>query len=116
MKAFKLINTNGSDCTFIEGSIPTMQQIKMSYFFVQDTIDPYELVPHPAPRHQLVITLKGKLKFTVTSGASFVIEPGIALIANDLAGEGHRWEIIDGTEWQRIYLVVADEEDGFKPL
>ncbi|MCW3075398.1 MAG: hypothetical protein JWO32_7, partial [Bacteroidetes bacterium] len=74
-------------------------------------IDNYQLFPHPAPRYQFVITLKGRLKFTVSNGASFILEPGIVLVAKDLEGVGHRWEIIEGSEWLRVYIVP----DPFAP-
>lgn len=116
MKAFKLINTNGTDCCFEEGTIPELTHINVNYFFIQTSIEGYQLSAHPAPRYQFVITLKGKLKFTVTNGDTFIIEPGVVLIANDLEGVGHKWEIMDGNEWHRIYIVPnADADDYFKP-
>jgi hypothetical protein len=117
MKAFKLLNTNGSDCSFLEGEVPSLRHIDSSYFFVQNHMDACELVPHSAPRYQLVVTLKGKLKFTVTNGDSFIIEPGVLLIAADLNGKGHSWELIEGPEWLRIYIVLKPgADDGFRPL
>ena len=117
MKAFKLINTNGVNCSFQEGTIPELTHINVNYFFIQTSIERNELSSHPAPRYQFVITLKGKLKFTVTNGDTFIIEPGIVLIAKDLEGKGHSWEIMDGNEWERIYIVPdQDADDYFKPL
>jgi len=117
MKAYKLINVNGTDCSFLEGEIPESTHIASNHFFVQTKIDTYQLTAHPAPRYQFVITLKGKLKFTVTNGDSFIIEPGIVLIADDLEGKGHTWEIMDGNEWHRIYIVLPEDgEDCFSEL
>ncbi len=114
MKAFKLLNTSDNLCTFQEGSIPDITKINASYFLVQTEIENYELHPHPAPRYQFVVTLKGKLKFKVSDGSSFIIEPGIILVAKDLEGTGHSWEIIDGNEWHRIYIVPpTDAPDHF---
>jgi hypothetical protein len=115
IKAFKLINTENNRCSFLQGTLPALAKIEASHFFVQTNIENYELHPHPAPRDQFVITLKGKLRFTVSDGSSFIIEPGIILIADDLAGEGHSWELLEGSEWQRIYIVLsAGAEDLFK--
>jgi quercetin dioxygenase-like cupin family protein len=115
MKAFKLININGNDCSFLEGTIPEKVQIKADHFFTQTSTE-VQFFPHPAPRYQFVITIKGKLKFTVTNGNSFIIEPGIILIAKDLLGKGHTWEIMDGNEWHRVYVVPnADDADYFVP-
>jgi hypothetical protein len=108
MKAFKLININGSDCSFLEGQVKDMTHIDSDHFFTASTFEKYQLTAHPAPRYQFVITLKGKLKFTVTNGDSFIVEPGIVLIANDLLGKGHIWEILDGEEWHRIYIVMKE--------
>jgi quercetin dioxygenase-like cupin family protein len=61
-----------------------------------------------------VLTLKGKLRFTVSNGETFIIEPGIILIANDTKGVGHTWEIVDGNEWERIYIPLEEDvEDHF---
>jgi len=114
MKAFKLININGSASSFKEGFIKEHTKIAAAHFLFQTDIEKYELTAHPAPRYQFVVTLKGKLKFTVTDGCFFIIEPGIILIANDLKGKGHTWEILDGDEWQRVYIVPPpDSEDCF---
>ena len=116
MKAFKLINTENNTCTFLEGNIPENLHIDATHFFAQTHIDAYELRAHPAPRYQFVITLKGKLKFTVSNGDSFIIEPGTILVAKDLEGEGHTWKLIEGDTWQRIYIVPhAEAEDHFIP-
>ncbi|MDP2384889.1 MAG: hypothetical protein Q8M29_00835 [Bacteroidota bacterium] len=113
MKAFKLVNINGTDCTFLKGEIPTFSKIKVDYFF-EGTQTESQFKEHPAPRYQFVVTIKGKLRFTVTDGSSFILEPGIILVAKDLEGEGHSWEIIEGNEWQRIYIVPpVDGEDFF---
>ncbi|MDX2174282.1 MAG: hypothetical protein SFY56_14365 [Bacteroidota bacterium] len=115
MKAFKLINTIDNKSAFEEGYVPENAHVNVSHFFAQTHIEEYQKHVHPAPRYQFVITLKGKLKFTVSDGSSFIIEPGVLLIANDLKGEGHSWEIIEGNEWHRIYIVLpTNGTDHFK--
>ncbi len=118
MKAYKLININGgNDSGFLEGTVPEDRHIETTHFFRQSHFDKYQLSAHPAPRYQYVVTLKGKLKFTVTNGDSFIIEPGILLIADDLHGKGHTWQILDGDVWERLYIVLPEDgEDHFKPL
>lgn len=113
LKAIRLINTENNDCTFEIGKIPIRQHINVNYFFAQTDVSTLQKIPHPAPRRQYVITLKGKLKFEVTSGESFVIEPGVILIANDTQGAGHTWEVLDGDEWERIYIPLEDESDDY---
>jgi hypothetical protein len=104
IRAIRLFNTNDTDCSFETGKIATHQQIEVGYFFGQTGTGTLENVPHPAPRRQYVVTLKGRLQFTVTNGDTFIIEPGIILIAEDTEGPGHTWEITDGDQWERIYL------------
>jgi quercetin dioxygenase-like cupin family protein len=117
MKAFRLINTNGTDSFYEEGTISELIHIPANYFVIQTGIEHYELSSHPAPRYQFVITVKGKLQFTVTNGDTFIIEPGVVLIAKDLKGKGHTWKIIEGNEWHRIYIVPdTNADDYFKPL
>jgi len=113
LKAIRLINIEGDKCAFETGKIPIRQHINANYFFAQTDVSTLEKIPHPAPRRQYVITLKGKLRFTVSNGETFMIEPGIILIANDTAGEGHTWEVIDGNEWERIYIPLEEDTDDY---
>lgn len=113
LKAIRLINVAGDKCAFEIGKIPIRQHINANYFFAQTDVSTLEKIAHPAPRRQYVITLKGKLRFTVSNGDTFIIEPGIVLIANDTAGEGHTWEIVDGNEWERIYIPLEEHMDDY---
>ncbi|RZL47480.1 MAG: hypothetical protein EOO93_25080, partial [Pedobacter sp.] len=112
LKAIRLININNDDCSFEIGKIPAHQNINANYFFAKTDIKS-ENIPHPAPRRQFVITIKGKLKFTVTNGDTFILEPGIVLIADDTKGFGHNWEVIEGNEWERIYIPLEEDADDF---
>ncbi|MFC4212540.1 hypothetical protein ACFOWA_15175 [Pedobacter lithocola] len=113
LKAIHLFNKENDDCDFETGKIPVKQHIKATYFFSKTDVSTLENIPHPAPRRQFVITIKGKLKFTVTSGKTFIIQPGIILIANDTKGIGHTWEIIDGDEWERIYIPLGENDEDY---
>ncbi|SFA59941.1 hypothetical protein SAMN04488511_12438 [Pedobacter suwonensis] len=113
LKAIRLINIEGDKCAFEIGKVPIRQHINANYFFAQTDVSSLERIPHPAPRRQYVITLKGKLRFTVSNGETFIIEPGIILIANDIAGEGHTWEVVDGDEWERIYIPLEDSVEDY---
>ena len=66
---------------------------------------------HAAPRTQYVVTLKGKLRFTVSNGETFLLEPGIILVAKDVSGPAHRWELLEGETWERLYLPFASDAD-----
>ncbi|MCX2493311.1 hypothetical protein OQX63_07495 [Pedobacter sp. PF22-3] len=113
LKAIRLINIEEDKCAFEIGKIPIRQHINANYFFAQTDVSTLENIPHPAPRRQYVIALKGKLRFTVSNGETFIIEPGIVLIANDTAGAGHTWEIVDGNEWERIYIPLDEGADDY---
>lgn len=106
IKAIRLFNLPDGSCTFEYGRIPNMTTIESVGFFAQTHVDEYEKIPHPAPRRQYVVTLKGRLEFKVTSGETFIIEPGIILIAEDMIGAGHTWNLLDGDKWERLYIIL----------
>ena len=112
IRAIRLFNINETDCSFETGKILTRNKIDVSYFFCQTGTGQLENIPHPAPRRQFVVTLKGRLRFTVTNGDSFILEPGIILIAEDIDGPGHTWEVTDGNEWERIYIPLDVESNN----
>lgn len=112
IRAVRLFNINDTACAFETGKLETQVKIDVQYFFCQTKVDPYQKVAHPAPRRQYVITLKGKLRFKVTDGSTFIIEPGDILIAEDTAGPGHTWELIEGDQWERIYIPFETESEN----
>ncbi len=63
----------------------------------------YEWHKDPVPR--FVITLSGTLEFEVKSGATFRINPGDILLAQDNTGSGHKWRLIGTEPWRRAYVV-----------
>lgn len=64
---------------------------------------------HTAPVRQLVITLSGTLEFMTRSGQHFVLTPGDVLLAEDTAGGGHTWKLVDDQPWRRLYVVLAKD-------
>lgn len=110
IKAIRLYNTEDGKCTFEVGKIPNKTTIDSKGFFAQTHVDAYEKVAHAAPRKQYVVTLKGKLKFKVSNGDTFIIEPGVILIAEDTKGSGHTWDLVKGDKWERLYIPLT--EDG----
>lgn len=62
---------------------------------------------HPAPARQYVITLSGTLEFTTRGGETFTLRPGDVLLAEDTAGGGHRWRLVDDQPWRRAYVTLA---------
>ena len=71
---------------------------------------------HPAPTRQFVITLRGTLDFQTKSGAHFTIRPGDILIAEDTAGSGHSWRLVDDEPWCRAYVILAPGAEAGLPF
>jgi quercetin dioxygenase-like cupin family protein len=61
---------------------------------------------HTAPQRQYVLTLSGTLEFVTRDGERFVLRPGDLLLAEDTAGSGHRWRLIDDQPWRRAYVTL----------
>lgn len=116
MRAFRIQNDALGKSYFEEGTLPEHFEIKSERFVIETKIEEYQKHQHQAPRFQYVVTLKGKLRFTTSDKKQIIIEPGIILIAKDTFGEGHSWELIEGDEWHRIYIIPNQNDvDAFIP-
>ena len=60
----------------------------------------------PAPRKQMVVTLRGTIEFTFGNGEILVVKPGDVFYAADVEGHGHKWRIIGDDPWQRLYVHI----------
>jgi quercetin dioxygenase-like cupin family protein len=70
---------------------------------------------HTAPARQFVVTLSGTLEFLTRGGERFILRPGEILFAEDTAGGGHSWKLIDDQPWRRLYVVLnPDTKVPFK--
>lgn len=113
--AVKLMNGPDGSCTFVKGFIPSLKHMNTSTFWISDKTEAWEQNAHPAPRRQYVITIAGKIKFKVSNGSTFVIEPGTVLLAEDMKGSGHTWSMLS-KRWERLYIPITnDAEDLFVP-
>ena len=107
--AIKLLNINdNNDCGFQYGKLPNNTIFETPGIWLQKHTKEFENRLHPAPAVQYVITIKGKLRFTVTDGSQFIIEPGIIIVATDTKGKGHSWEMLEGETWERVYIPLPD--------
>jgi hypothetical protein len=61
---------------------------------------------HDAPTRQFVITLSGTLDFQTRKGEHFMLHPGAILLAEDTAGTGHSWKLVDENPWRRAYVIL----------
>ena len=108
--AIRLLRDDEGESYFEKGTVQTDFKIQSKEFWFANEIDSWQIGTHVAPRKQFVITLSGKLKFTTSDDLSFIVEPGIVLLAEDIDGDGHTWEMIEGHEnWHRIYIPIVDE-------
>jgi hypothetical protein len=85
-----------------------------SHASFQETPSGGTLAWHTAPVRQLVITLSGTLDFQTRGGQHFTMQPGEILLAEDTAGGGHTWQLVDGQPWRRVYVVLG--EDALVPF
>lgn len=108
--AIRLLRDADGESYFEKGTVQTDFKIQSKEFWFANEIDSWQIGTHTAPRKQFVITLSGKLKFTTSDDLSFIVEPGIVLLAEDIDGDGHTWEMIEGHEnWHRIYIPIVDQ-------
>ncbi|MCI0921927.1 cupin domain-containing protein [Sphingobacterium rhinopitheci] len=110
--AVRIFSNPDGTSAFELGKLPTYAHAEIKTFWLSSQIEKWQMGRHVAPRRQYVVTLKGKLKFKVSDGTTFVIKPGIILLAEDLTGEGHSWEMIQGKKWVRLYIPMKDGADN----
>lgn len=111
--AVRLLNNADGSCTFEKGKIPSLKLIPTTGFWFSTRTEEWEKNAHVAPRKQYVITIKGNIRFKVSDGSTFMIEPGIVLLAEDLKGDGHSWEMVESDEWERFYIPMAENTGNF---
>ncbi|PIF43534.1 hypothetical protein CLU96_0443 [Chryseobacterium sp. 52] len=113
ISAVRLLNNPDGSCTFEKGKLPTLKHMNTTTFWLSTKTEEWEKNTHPAPRRQYVITLKGNVRFKVSDGSTFLIQPGTILLAEDLKGEGHSWEMVKSKEWERMYVPITEDADDF---
>ena len=65
---------------------------------------------HNAPRRQIVVTLEGEVEIEVGSGEVRLISPGMALLADDLSGQGHK-STFRPENATTLFLLLPDDLD-----
>ena len=113
ISAIRLLNNSNGSSIFETGKIPVLKPMNTNAFWISNKTEEWEKSKHPAPRRQYVVTLKGKIRFKVSDCSTFLIEPGIILLAEDVEGEGHSWEMEEGEKWERLYIPIIDDEESF---
>nr|WP_314493089.1 hypothetical protein [uncultured Chryseobacterium sp.] len=110
--AVRLKNNPDGSSTYEKGKLPSLQSVTASSFWISRQTEDWEKDIHPAPRKQFVITLRGKIKFKVSDDSTFLIEPGIILLAEDTEGEGHSWTMEEGDLWERVYIPMEESSEA----
>ena len=106
LRAFRLY-TSADQASHVEaGSIAENDDTDVIAIHFKESPPHSALDWHDAPERQYVITLSGTLEFTTRDGETFVMQPGDVLLAEDTAGTGHKWRLIDDQPWRRAYVVL----------
>lgn len=61
-------------------------------------------------RH-FVLTLQGNVRFETQAGTQFELHAGDLLLAEELSGQGHRWQILGEEPWVRAYVQLPGGAD-----
>ena len=81
----------------------------------REMLDPIGTVDaHVAPRQQMIVVLRGAFEITTSLGERKRFERGDCLLAEDVEGEGHRFEDV-GDELLATLAIGIGIADGWKP-
>ncbi len=62
--------------------------------------------PHPAPRRQLVVMLRGLCEATTSDGEIRLFVPGDVVLLEDTSGAGHRTRVPGDESWLALVVVL----------
>jgi hypothetical protein len=62
--------------------------------------------PHPAPRRQWVVMVRGTVETTTSDGETRAFGPGAAVLVEDTHGKGHRTRVAGAEPWLAIVVVL----------
>jgi hypothetical protein len=113
IKAYLLYTGGDGHSHVTAGSITEGAVVKADHALFKETAPNSSLDWHNAPVPQYVITLSGILKFSTKTGESFILHPGDVLLATDNTGSGHKWRLLNGDPWKRIYVVFQQNAETF---
>jgi uncharacterized cupin superfamily protein len=106
LHAFKLYTGPDNASHVMEGAIAEDASTDAASIHFKESPSHSAFDWHNAPCRQYVITLAGTLEFTTGEGEKFILHPGDVLLADDTAGTGHKWRLIDDQPWRRAYVVL----------
>ena len=116
IRAFKLYLGPDNASHVLEGTINQAARTDVVAIHFKETPPHSSYDWHQDPEPQYVITLSGTLEFATPGGETFILRPGDVLLAEDNAGIGHKWRLIDDQPWRRAYVVLKPgAKDSFTP-
>jgi hypothetical protein len=72
----------------------------------------FDSAPHPAPREQWVVMLRGVIEVAVTDGTRRRFGPGDLLLAADTTGTGHVTSGVGEPPLEALFVPVASGPDS----
>ncbi|NUR92336.1 MAG: cupin domain-containing protein [Nonomuraea sp.] len=68
--------------------------------------DAFDSEPHPAPREQWVVMLRGTIEVTVTDGSRRRFGPGDLVLVTDTTGTGHTTTAVGDSPLEALFIPV----------
>lgn len=59
---------------------------------------------HNADVRRYAVTISGRAEIEIPDGEKFVAQPGALLLAEDLTGKGHRFRVLEETDWVALFV------------
>jgi hypothetical protein len=69
--------------------------------------DAFDSAPHPAPREQWVVMLRGTIEVEVTDGTKRRFGPGDLVLATDVTGAGHVTVGVGDPPFEALFVPVS---------
>jgi hypothetical protein len=69
----------------------------------------FDSEPHPAPRRQWVVMIRGAIEVQVSGGSKRVFHPGDLLLLNDVTGQGHTTYTVGDPPFEGLFVPIEEE-------
>jgi hypothetical protein len=64
----------------------------------------FDSEPHPAPRRQWVVMLRGAIEVEVSDGSRHIFQPGDLLLVEDVTGRGHTTYTVGEPPFEALFV------------
>jgi hypothetical protein len=86
-----------------------LREIPTTTLNINEMVDRISTVDfHVAPRRQMIVVLRGAFEITTSRGERKRFEPGDCLLAEDVEGEGHRFDDVGDDLLATLAIGFAD--------